>query len=194
MKNLTLLLWLMVLISACSTEELEERAKVEAYFDLEGTLDTVLEDLIVQNARLEKKTVINEQTERVMLTLDSLMAWKLQLEVFYQSDINKVGLLNSYEIDTLQAFDGIQKVVYQTKKKSDFVKTMECSFRDGKLFVVRIISSDENLVYKINNELTLHFNHFKRKLALDHFSIQTKKEMIFKKQMDVQVEGEVVLP
>ena len=194
MRILILAVCVLGLFSACSTEELVEEAKIDTYFDLEGTLNKVVDDLVAQNAQLKKSTAINEQEEQAMLALDSAAAWKAQLEVFYESDINKVGLSNSYSIDTTQAFDGIKKVVYEAFAKSAYVKSMECSFRDGKLFLIRILASDKNVVYSISNEYYLYFNHFKRKLALDHFSIHSQKKIILRKDLDIVVAGEVILP
>lgn len=192
MKRVSILLF--IVLFGCSTEELQEKAKIDVFFDLEGTLDQVVSDLVEQKAKLEKVTVVERKKEQVTLDLDSVQAWRSQLKVFYESDINKLGLENSYVIDSIQAFDGILKVRYTAKKKSDYVKMMECSFRDGKLFLIRINSLDENQVYRIANDYQIYFNHFKKKLALDHFSIKTNKSMILKKDLQIEVDAEVIYP
>lgn len=192
MKRVSILLF--IILFGCSTEELQEKAKIDVFFDLEGTLDTVIQDLVVQNAKLKKTTVVDGKEEEVILAPDSLEAWKLQLRVFYESDINKIGLENSYAVDTVEAFDGILKVTYTAQKDAEYVKMMECSFRDGKLFLIRINSSDENQVYRIANDFQLYFNHFKKKLALDHFTINTTKSMILKKDLQIEVDAEVIFP
>jgi len=188
---------LLLLISAaffsCSTQKLEEQAKIDTFFDLEGTLDIVITDLVEKRARLHKKTTVNNEVEDVSLSFNSVEEWKSQLELFYEADINKVGLGNNYRTETLQAFDGIEKTIHSAVNNKQFVKSIETSVRDGKLFTVRILASDENFVYSIENEFILYFNHFKKKLALDHFTINTKEEMLFKKGLELKVEAQVVV-
>ena len=193
MKNV-LILFCSLFLLGCTTEELREQAKIDLYFDLQGTLDTVIVDLVDKGAKLEKRTVVNEESATSEIQSLTIEDWKAQLELFYEADINKLGLENSYQKETLQAFDGIEKTIYTSLSKKPYVKTIECSSRDGKLFIVRIVASDENFVYKIENEFTLYFNHFKKKLALDHFVIKSKEEMLLKQDLSLLVEAQVILP
>jgi len=178
----------------CSTEQLENKAKIDTFFDLEGTLDQVLQGLVEERAGLKKTSQVNNETEESTIGPMTLEEWKAQLEIFYESDINKLGLENSYEVETLTAFDGIKKTIYRAKRNNQYVQTIECSFRDGKLFIVRILASDKNFVYRIENELTLYFNHFKKKLALDHFIVKTNEQMLLRKDLFLRVEGQVLKP
>lgn len=194
MKKSVLILMVLIFSLACSTKELEQEAKIDLYFDLEGTLDLVIQDLMDQKAGLKKETTVNDESDEFSIEPTSLDDWKAQLELFYEADINKVGLSNSYQVETLQAIDGIEKKIYSAMDASSYVRSIECTYRDEKLFSVRIIASDKNLVYSSNSEFILYFNHFKRKLALDHFSINTSEKMLFKKDLDLSVVAEVVLP
>ena len=104
-----------------------------------------------------------------------------------------MGLSGAYQIEMLQAFDGIEKRMYSSTKSSSFVKTIECTYRDGKLFSIRILASDKNLVYASNLEYILHFNHFKSRMMLDHYSIKVGEKMLLKADLNLQVIADVVL-
>ncbi len=189
-----LLLFSLVGLFACSTEELEEKAKIDKFFDLEGTLDQIAGDLAADGAILRKEIVVNDETETFELSMDSIEQWRAQFELFYEADINKLGLSNSYQSETLQAFDGIEKEIYTAIKKDIYVRLLECSYRDDKLFTIRILASDQNLVYGISSEYILYFNHFNKKLALDHFTIKTEEHMLFKDDLNLEVRAEVIRP
>jgi hypothetical protein len=193
MRALFVFLISLTLVS-CSTEQMENNAKIDTFFDLEGTLDLVLTQLVNEKAMLKKTSQVDNESEESTLGPLNLEEWKAQLEIFYESDINKLGLENSYEVETLTAFDGIEKTIYSAKGNGQYVQTIECSFRDGKLFIVRIIARDKNFVYQIENELTLYFNHFKKKLALDHFIVKSNEQMLLRKDLFLRVEGEIVKP
>ena len=192
MKRLLALIPLLLFL-ACSTEKAQENARIDEYFDLTGTLDSVVDDLLASGASLKKTTEINGEKETVELSLTNAEDWKRQLELFYEADINKVGLSGAYQTETLQAFDGIEKRIHSSTKSGSFVKTIECSYRDGKLFTIRILASDKNLVYGSNLEYILHFNHFKSKMMLDHYSIKADEEMLLKGDLSLQVIADVVM-
>lgn len=192
MKRLLALFPILIFL-ACSTEKAQESTKIAEYFDLSGTLDSVVNDLLASGASLRKTTEINDEKETVELNLTTEEDWKRQLELFYEADINKVGLSGAYQTETLQAFDGIEKRIYSSIKSSSFVKNIECTFRDGKLFSIRILASDKNLVYGSNLEYILHFNHFKSKMMLDHYSIKADEKMLFKGPLNLQVIADVIL-
>ena len=178
---------------SCSTEKALENARIDEYFDLKGTLDSVVEDMLASGAKLKKQTTMGEEVETVTLELKTKEDWERQFELFYEADINKVGMSGLYQMETLQAFDGIEKQIYAATKKSAFVKSIECAYRDGKLFTIRIIASDKNFVYGAAREYILHFNHFKSKMRLDHYSISSAEQMLFKGELDIQVVADVVI-
>lgn len=191
-RNLIIVM-ITVLTVSCSTETAIENARISEYFDLKGTLDTVVDDLLASGAQLSKRTTMNGQVENVTLELNSKEDWERQFELFYEADINKVGMSGLYEQETLQAFDGIEKQLYSATKSSAFVNSIECAYRDGKLFTIRILASDKNFVYGAEREYVLHFNHFKSTMRLNHYTINSSEEMLFKGDLEIEVLAEVVI-
>lgn len=178
----------------CDVEQKKEEAKISEYFDLSGTLDQMVNDLIAQKAKLEKTIVLNGEKEEVLVTPADTAHWKRELELFYDADINKLGLSGAYQTENLEAFDGIKKVIHTAINKGAYVNFMECAYRDGKLFTVRISASDKNMVYSTKHEYTLYFNHFKKKLALNHYAIKVEEQMLLKSDMSSEVTVRVVKP
>ena len=58
MKRLLALISLFLFLT-CSTERAKENANIDEYFDLSGTLDSVVKDLLASGASLRKTTEIN---------------------------------------------------------------------------------------------------------------------------------------
>lgn len=194
MKRILALVYLVLFSFACTPEQAKEKAKIDEYFDLEGTLDLVVDDLLATGASLQKKITVDGQTETTIFELATEADWKRQFELFYEADINKVGMSGAYQMESLQAFDGIEKHIYSAVKGSAFVKSIECAYRDGKLFTIRIIASEKNFVYGTNKEYILYFNHFNKKLRLDHYAIKSDEQMLLKGGLNVEVIAEVILP
>ena len=181
----------LLLIYACSFEQAKEEAIISEYLDLVGILNESVDDLSSIRASLIKKTSINGEIENSVIEQLSKEDWKSHLELFYESDINKNGLSGAYRIETLQAFDGIEKTIYSSSNTSNFIQSIEASYRDGKLFIIRIRASDNNLVYQAEYEYMLYFNHFKAKRRLDHYTIKGKEKMVFKDPLILEVAADI---
>ncbi len=189
LKNLVFLLSLMLL--GCSVGKKSEPIRTGTYFDLVELLDEQIAEFEVKRPVLTKELNVSGETDRVTIQLDSAKQWKEELGLFYQADINKLGLETSYTTEEISTGVNTKKVIDLAKTERPAVQSIEYNYTDDQLESIRIIIRDENPIYKFEKELNLYFHIEQGKSILSSFTISGDQSMILKDELNYSLKATI---
>ncbi|WP_339923084.1 hypothetical protein [uncultured Cyclobacterium sp.] len=143
LKVICLLLYVGTLFSCKKDEQLAiaNPTQIDLYFPLSDFLQKNIGKL--EFAEVVKEIHFNDETEIVDFSLDSL-AWRQELDFFFQSDINKAALASAYE--TKEEPD---LLVHQLKpNEKGNIKLIKVKKNAGKVVNITILSEISNMFYQ----------------------------------------------
>jgi Asp-tRNA(Asn)/Glu-tRNA(Gln) amidotransferase A subunit family amidase len=91
--------------------------RMASYFDVKGFLDAQTQALAHRKAMVEKRVMLRGgqlETTRV-----PNVDWEKELQIFYQTDINKPALRDAYQIDSVVQDDGRLRRTYLRKPETE---------------------------------------------------------------------------
>lgn len=182
-------LFLVLGLASCNAPEETISVKTDKYFDLVGLLDAQSELLFQQKAVLQKKLMANGEVESMSVTPDSTGQIKAELKLFYEADINKLGLDDAYFTEELPGVSGGRKVINTAKKAGPNVRLIEYDYVQGKINQIRIIVEDKNDIYTFEKEMTMNFESIEGYEILSGYTIKGKQQMVMKSDLNFSLEG-----
>lgn len=188
-KRAFLGLFLVAGMTACSGPTEPAVVKSNTYFDLVGLLDAQTSLLVKQGVVLEKKLVANGEQEFMALRPDSEEQLRAELKLFYEADINKLGLDDAYFTEELPGINGSSKVINTARKAGPNVRMIEYDYNLGKLGQIRILVEDKNDIYTFQKEMVMSFETQDSREVLTGYSITGKQKMVMKSDLDFSLEG-----
>ena len=192
MRSLTsVCLAALLLLGACSGSG-GKAVKIDKYFDLVSLLDQQAELLYHSGARLEKVLVANGKEDKMMVRPDSVGQLKAEFKLFYEADINKLGLDDAYYEEELPGINGNRKVINTAKKKTPNVRLIEYDYEQDQLRHIRILVQDKNDIYNLEKEMLLNFEQVDGRELLTSYSINGKQDMVMKSELEFSLSGKVL--
>ncbi len=188
-KKTVLGLFLVLGMAACSGSAETPVVRADSYFDLVGLLDDQTSLLIKQGVVLDKKLTANGEQESMSLRPDSEEQLRAELKLFYEADINKLGLDDAYFTEELPGINGNSKVINTAKKAGPNVRMIEYDYSLGKLSQIRVLVEDKNDIYTFQKEMTMSFESLDGKEMLTGYSITGKQKMVMKSDLDFSLQG-----
>lgn len=177
-------------IVACSAPVETVAVKTGSYFDLVGLLDTQTALLLERGTVLQKKLTANGETEDMSLKPDSEEQLKAELKLFYEANINKLGLDDAYFTEELPGINGASKVINTAKKAGPNIRMIEYDFYLGKISQIRVLVEDKNDIYTFEKEMTMKFESLADgREILAGYSINGKQKMVMKSDLNFSLEG-----
>ena len=183
---------LLVLLSACDARQ-TQAVKIDKYFDLVALLDQQAELLYSQGARVEKVLLANGEEEKMLIRPDSVGDLKNERQLFYEADINKLGLDDAYEVEELPGINGSRKVITTAKKKAANVRLIQFDYDQDRLSQIRILIQEKNDIYNFEKEMLLNFEWVDGQERLKYYSINGKQDMVMKSELAFALSGKVLL-
>ncbi len=183
---------LLVLLSACDARQ-TQAVKIDKYFDLVALLDQQAELLYSQGARVEKVLLANGEEEKMLIRPDSEGDLKNEWQLFYEADINKLGLDDAYEVEELPGINGSRKVITTAKKKAANVRLIQFDYDQDRLSQIRILIQEKNDIYNFEKEMLLNFEWVDGQERLKYYSINGKQDMVMKSELAFALSGKVLL-
>ncbi|GAB5522650.1 MAG: hypothetical protein Roseis2KO_05220 [Roseivirga sp.] len=175
---------------ACSAPVETVAVKTDSYFDLVGLLDTQTALLLEQGAVLEKQLTANGETEVVSVKPESEEQLKAELRLFYEANINKLGLDDAYFTEELPGINGASKIINTAKKAGPDIRMIEYDFYLGKISQIRVLVEDKNDIYTFEKEMTMKFEPLSDgREILTGYSINGKQKMVMKSDLNFSLEG-----
>ena len=178
------------MILSCDSKEESQVVKIDDYYNLLQLLDEQIEFLVKNNATLEKTLGAGSESETTQKT-PSTDEWKEELKLFYNANINKLGLKDAYEIEELGRIGGGKKLINSAKSDAQSVRLIEYNFGHETLESLRILIEEENEVYVFKKEMQMMFALKKGKLVLDTYSIEGSQTMVMKSDLNFSLNAKV---
>ncbi len=177
-------------IVACSAPVETATVRTGSYFDLVGLLDRQTTLLLEQGAVLQKKLTANGETEDMSVKPDSEEQLRAELKLFYEANINKLGLDDAYFTEELPGINGASKIINTAKKAGPNVRMIEYDFNLGKISQIRVLVEDKNDIYTFEKEMTMKFEPLADgREILTGYSINGKQKMVMKSDLNFSLEG-----
>lgn len=175
------------LLLSCSEGEKQPLAnptQIDKYFPLKDFVEQQINRLDGQ--KVGKLSMINgdEQTSEVLLDKD---AWRKELDIFIQSDINKAANSTAYE--TIEK-DG--KLTHRLKEGAKgAVKLIEVSFVEGtdRVSSIYFESEEDNMFYESSAEGILEMNEVGK---LEQYEVSGIQKVWFLDANKIKVQGELI--
>lgn len=182
-------LFLVLGFVSCNAPEETVSVKTDKYFDLVGLLDAQSELLFEQKAVLQKKLMANGETESMSVRPDSTGQIKAELKLFYEANINKLGLDDAYFTEELPGVNGGRKVINTAKRTGPNVRLIEYDYFQGKINQIRVVVQDKNDIYTFEKEMTMNFESIDGREILSSYTITGKQQMVMKSDLNFSLEG-----
>uniref|UniRef100_UPI0040483410 hypothetical protein n=1 Tax=Roseivirga sp. TaxID=1964215 RepID=UPI0040483410 len=191
MKLKYLFLFLVIACSGCDVNEKSEPIRTGIYFDLIKLLDQQAQLLAEMKPTFTKQLTVNGATETIKLELDSASQWKAQLALFYQADINRLGLETAYITEELSIGENKRKIIDQAKGAKAAVRLIEYNYLNNQLSNIRILVRENNSVYKFDKELNLNFSLEAGVNRISNFSIIGNQDMLLKSDLSYSLKATI---
>ncbi|MGY2130651.1 hypothetical protein ACW9KT_00375 [Hymenobacter sp. HD11105] len=107
---------LLLLATACGPESApasKQAGRRPLYFDIKSFLDAQTQDLTRRKPAVEKRVKL--RGGQIETTRVPEVEWDNELQIFYQTDINKPALRGAYQIDSVIQEDGRLRRTYRRK-------------------------------------------------------------------------------
>lgn len=177
-----------LLTGACGVPSTKS-VKMDKYFDLAGLLDRQAALLYAGGAKLEKVLVADGKEDKMLISPDSVGQIKAELKLFYEADINKPGLDDAYDEETLPGADGSHSVINVAKKKAPRVRLIEYDYEQHQLRRIRILVQNKNDIYDLQKEMLLNFEQTDGRERLTSYSISGRQRMLMKPELRFSISG-----
>lgn len=182
-------LFLILSITACNTGDVKSKVKIDKYFDLVSLLDEQSELLYTNKAVLDKKLTANGEVESILVRPDSAAQIRNELKLFYEANINKLGLGDAYFTEELPGINGMRKVINTAKRSGPNVRLIEYDYKSDALDRIRIVMEDKNDVYTFEKEMLMNFKSVNGREILSNYTISGKQQMVMKSDLNFIIEG-----
>ncbi|MDN3668989.1 hypothetical protein QWY93_06585 [Echinicola jeungdonensis] len=188
MKIQLYLILIVGLLFSCNNGEEQPFAnptQINEYFSLKGFMDRQISQL--DGKKVEKWSKINGEEKRETVYLDE-EAWRRELDLFIQSDINKASLKDAYQT---QRKDGQQ--IHQLKPDREAqVKNITITYLDGSENVKEIafIASKENFFYQSSTQATISIDPETK--TINSYKIESQQKVWFLSPNKIEIKGEVM--
>ena len=182
-----------LIMSSCNfVEQDKEAIKIDTYFDLAGLLDQQADLWMARGVKVEKVLTTNAREETVIVDVTDRKQLTDELNLFYEADINKVGLGDAYIIEELPAVFGQRKLVNSARSKKQKVRLLEFNYDQEKLTQIRILVEDKNSVYTFEKEMLIDFETINGEEVLTGYSITGKQDMVLKSELNFSLKGRLL--
>lgn len=144
MKKLFLLACL-ALLSSCQPSQ-KEAAEMEArFFDLKGFISAEMERLNQEQPSVRKKVSINGKTEEHDF---QQLHYEKELDVFIQSDINRLAWYDKYQVDSLMENGQLKALTYTATDPKLKTQSLEIILANAKVESLRIANQSTTFIAK----------------------------------------------
>lgn len=170
---------------ACTPKpEASPQAKMETlpYFDLAGYIEQQIPK--VEGAKVSKISRVQNQEEKIEVVY-SVQDWREELDIFFQADINRPSLAQSYDTQTKNSYL-IHTLLPGEKGK---VKEITVRYEKDKPTAITVKLVEENMYYTSTTIGQVYFNI--ETMTLDHYSVESTQKIWFLKPNNMKIMGVV---
>ncbi len=153
-RTVIFILLMVFTISSCQNDNTSATDAVKpqaAFFDLKAYFQQE-EERLSSLAQIRKQTQVGEEQEVQTIDQPDL---KAELDIFTQSDINKIAWLDKYQVDTTWYQVGqMKQLTYQAIDEKLKTKRLHIDFQpDGQVIQIDILRSNTSLIASLEQRL-----------------------------------------
>lgn len=152
------------------------------YFDLKGYIEQTIPKM--EGAKVAKISRVQNQEESADVVY-SAQDWREELDIFFQADINKPSLAQSYDTQTKNSYL-FHKLLPGEKGK---VKEITIRYDNDIPTGITVKLMEENMFYTSTTIGQVYFNVETTKL--DHYSVESTQKIWFLKPNNMKIMGAV---
>lgn len=187
--------FLLTLFSGCIQKSEVKPLEEGQYYDLKGLLDSQIAILDSLGFRLQKKAVINKESDTVIISMDD-ESWEQEFEVFKEADLNKPVLRDRYLIDSLTEQTSNLRILQYLPKDSisSGVISFKIFYLDSLEDVrkLQIKMKENNPIFTSQKIMEMQFADQNRQLILTEFSLAGYHKMILTDSVKFKYSGKVL--
>lgn len=138
------LLLIAVLFAGCQSEkkEIKQISVAPTFFDLKGYFKEEVNRLNGLQPGLDKTVAVNEKSETKQL---SKLDYQQELDIFVQSDINRIDWVDKYSVDSTFQENQLTAIEYRALRKDLRTRRIAIQFQDGKVSKIDIANGGQNM-------------------------------------------------
>ncbi|GJM31635.1 MAG: hypothetical protein DHS20C18_06360 [Saprospiraceae bacterium] len=176
--SLLLSLGLICLTSACNKSDGEAKKNtIQVFFDLQGYMESQIEELQKEQPRVEKRIVLNGEEEgKTVEQLD----YKKELQVFLKADINRPAWTDKYAIDSIIVNKQLTQLRYIAQDDDLKTRRLIITFEEGKVSSIDIDNYNTSAI--ANQDQKLSYD------PLLGYTIHSKENVQLSDEQDLLVE------
>ena len=182
--------WMFSLSSCTNNREASAQ-----YYAIDSLIKAQISYLPSTNARLTKKSRLDNRTDTTVLTPADTTIWSAELDVFRQlADINKPINSGAYIIhDDLPDPQSNLSIKSFTGTKKQSVAYLKLYYQDtlSKLRKIEALYREENILYKNARILTMEFQDINNKMIVTSYSIYGGQKMFLGDSVVFSIQGEI---
>lgn len=156
--------------------------EVLPYFDLKGYIEQEIPK--VDGAKVAKISRVQQKEESAEV-IYSVQDWKEELDIFFQADINKPSLAQSYDTQLNSSY--LTHTLLPGEKGK--VKEITVRYDKDKPSGITVKLVEENMFYTSTTIGQVYFNV--ETLTLDHYSVESTQKIWFLKPNNMKIMGAV---
>jgi len=174
-KPFLLLVIILFILSSCQIETVQNSN--QTFFDIETFLEKELNELSNLKS-IKKKVTINDRIDEKTLNNFNL---KTDLEIFINSNINKIAWLDKYKVDSLFDNTGkLSELKYTAVDNKLKTREFRINYTLGKVNSISVFNGSNNSVSSIEQ----HLKYFPSK----GYSVESLQEITLGSQQSLKVE------
>lgn len=152
------------------------------YFDLKGYMEQTIPEM--EGAKVAKISRVQNQEETADVVY-SAQDWREELDIFFQADINKPSLAQSYSTETKNSYL-IHTLLPGEKGK---VKEITIRYDNDRPTEITVKLKEENMFYTSTIIGQVYYNVETTKL--DHYSVESTQKIWFLQPNNMKIMGAV---
>jgi len=198
MRNASLFLILApLLLVGCSETAKPTEASKLTYYHVDSLLDAQIQYLVSQGAQLQKTNSTDEESEEVLMKMDS-MQWVSALSIFRVLDINNPSLKDAYTVrDQLKdSASNLTILHYQLKEDDDrqHLKALSFYYLNSIQNLKRIVAktSFQSTIYNSSNLFEITFDQSQKQTVLKSYTISAAQKTMFRDSVKTVVDFEII--
>lgn len=142
-----LFLSFIILCGSCTLKD-PNKESVKSYFDLNSYFKLEAKRLAKTNPQIEKRVMVNGKIEVKKLNINN---WEKEFESFISADINKASWKGSFELKK-----DPHSETYLTENEKIPVKKVEITYRNDKIYGIKIFIANTNSLYASKDSLSYY--------------------------------------
>lgn len=162
------------MLASCQplNEEVQQQAKVVAFFDLKNYIDQEIKRLEKEQPKVDKTVAINDQIEKKQL---SGLNYQRELDIFAQADINRQDWVDKYRADSTFYNSQLTEIQYIALHEDLRTRLIKVNFQQGKVAKIYIENGGKNMAAGSQQQLTYEPENGYHIESLQHIALAKDK-------------------